>query len=450
QLDPTTTDAILTQSANKSYIDTKKDISGLETQLGQLSEFLTDKHPKIIGLKESIERKEQLLEVAEKQGIEQLLDRKDALLLKVSNTQELIKEWEQKSREAGRLVADHDNLKADVERLKELRNRLSDVTVNLDVSTSTSQVSISILETASEAAKSRPGILKALLTASLIGLLAGIGILFVLDRIDDRVNSFSEFRDYFEEEVLGQVPFEKEVAAGSDRIPLLQSDDERQVYSESFRNIRSSLMYMATDGERPKVILVTSAIPGEGKSTVACNLARTLAFSGASTLLIDGDIRKGVVHEEFKISKEKGLADVLEGAMEWKEAIQEVDLPSLSVISRGSPKKSIGELLIHPISSSIIKEMKSQYDHVIIDSPPVLAADDTPSLAPKVDGVIMVMRSSFTSSRLTQTSLDQLRQRQANIIGIVINCINTSLPDYYHYEYYRSYYQEPVTETKKS
>lgn len=437
------TTAILAESTRSPYLDTKQEIRALTTQLAQLSEFLQDSHPKIIAINEEIERQNTYLEIAQKQGIAELKQRKESLLVRISNHEEQIQQWETKALEAGRLVAEFERLSADVARLKELRDRLRDITVNLDVSTSTSQVRISILEEASPAAQVKSGILRSILTGSMVGLLLGSGILFLLDRIDDRINSFSEFRDYFEEEVLGQVPFEvTETRAG--RVPLLQPHDERQVYAESFRNIRSSLLYMATEGERPKVLLVTSAIPGEGKSTVAGNLARTLAFSGSRTLLVDADIRKGVLHEEFETEHEPGLAAVLEGAKHYADALCRTDLESLDLIPRGRPRGHIGELLIGPATPALLKQCQEDYEYIIIDSPPVLAADDTPSLAPKVDGVIMVMRTAFTSSRLTQTSLDQLRQRQARIVGMVLNCINTSLPDYYHYEYYRSYYQTPA------
>jgi succinoglycan biosynthesis transport protein ExoP len=438
------TEAILTENTRNPYLETMQAIRGLETQLVQLGEFLTEKHPKIIGLKEEIDRQTKLLEVSEKQGVQQLQSRREVLLVRIDNTKDLIKEWEKKSLEASRLVAQAENLRANVDRLKELRDRLKDVTVNLDVSTSTSQLSLSILESASPPAKVNPGVFKAILIGTMLGLLVGGGILFLLDRIDDRINSFSEFREYFDEEVLGQVPFED--SEPGERVPLLGSHDDRQIYAESFRNIRSSLHYMPTEGERPKTLLVTSAIPGEGKSTVASNLSRALAFTGSKVLLVDGDIRKGVMHDEFETELSPGLADVLEKGVSWRDAIKTTDLKSLDLMPRGRADSHIGELLLSEANTNFLKESKSEYDFVIIDSPPVLAADDTPSIAPKIDGIIMIMRTAFTSSRLTQTSLDQLRQRQANIVGVVVNCINTSLPDYYHYEYYRSYYHAPTEE----
>jgi polysaccharide biosynthesis transport protein len=113
---------------------------------------------------------------------------------------------------------------------------------------------------------------------------------------------------------------------------------------------------------------------------------------------------------------------------------------NLSFIPRGKTLLHVGELVLSPAADLLIKETKEAYDCVVYDSPPIMATDDTPSLAPKMDGVLMVMRASHTSSRLTHNSLDILYQRQVNVLGMIFNCIDTNLPDYYHYSYYKYYY----------
>src|SRR4030081_4143182 len=144
----------------------------------------------------------------------------------------------------------------------------------------------------------RPGLIKSLLIGLGIGALAGIAILLLLDRIDDRMASFGEFQHHFSENVLGQIPKEKTKG----RVTLLQPDDARHVFAESYRNVRSSLFFMPYEGPRPKTFLITSAVPNEGKSTVSANLAITVALSGAKTLLIDADLRRGTIREAFDIS----------------------------------------------------------------------------------------------------------------------------------------------------
>src|SRR4030081_873859 len=173
----------------------------------------------------------------------------------------------------------------------------------------------------------RPGLIKSLLIGLGCGALAGIAILFLLDRIDDRMASFGEFQHHFSENVLGQIPKEKTKG----KVTLLQPDDARHVFAESYRNIRSSIFFMPYEGPRPKTLLVTSAVPNEGKSTIASNLAITMALSGAKTLLIDGDLRRGAIREAFGLTSKIGFAEVLKGEVNWHEVIMPTTYANLFI-----------------------------------------------------------------------------------------------------------------------
>ncbi len=433
---------VLGDKPEMEYLKAKRSIRMLENELAKLGENLTEKHPKMIRLREMIADQTDLLGFYRSQSLDQLENRKETLKLQVQNTKAQMETWQQKALQSSRTMAEYGGMLADVERVKSLYDRLLDTTQNVDVSASVAQTTISILEPASPAISRKQGVAKALGTGLVLGLIVGCGILFIFDRIDDRVNSFTELRDHFEEEVLGQVPLEP--LGGEDRVALLQENDERQVYAEAFRNIRSSLMYMAVEGERPRSLIVTSAIPSEGKSTVSANLAITMGFAGSRTLLIDADLRKGLLNQDFGVSSSPGLVDALEQRAHWTQVVQDTGYPNLHFIARGHARSHIGELLIGPTAELFLKEIREQYDYMIFDTPPILAADDTPSLAPKIDGTLMVMRSAHTSSRMTQNSLDLLYQRQVNVLGLVFNCIDTQLPDYYHYQYYKSYYTKTI------
>jgi len=433
---------LLQQNQESEYLRAKRGIRLLENELERLQKKLTPQHPKIIRIQEDIKEQTELLDFYRSQSAEQLQSVKDRLQLEIKNMESQVETWQAKALETSRLIAEYSRLKADVERVKTLYERLLSTTQNVDVSTSVTTTTISILEPASPPVSKKQGVFKALGMGIVFGLLGGCGILFLLDRIDDRVNSFTELRDFFEEEVLGQVPLES--LDGAERVDLLEENDPRQVYSESFRNIRSSLMYMAVEGERPRTLLITSAIPSEGKSTVAANLAITMAFAGSKTLLIDADLRKGVLNQDLRTASEPGLAEALSRQLPWREAVKKTRFLNLDFIPRGHARSHIGELLIGQIADDFLKEIREAYDYVIFDTPPVLAADDTPTLAPKVEGTLMVMRSAHTSARMTQSSLDLLYQRQVRVLGLVFNCIDTQLPDYYYYQYYKSYYTQTI------
>jgi capsular exopolysaccharide synthesis family protein len=200
---------------------------------------------------------------------------------------------------------------------------------------------------------------------------------------------------------------------------------------------------MPYDGPRPKTLLVTSAVPNEGKSTISANLAITMALSGAKTLLVDGDLRRGAIREAFGLSSSIGFSEVLKQEVNWREVVVPTNYPSLFVLPRGKNLTQPSEHLLRDSTDTLLKELYEHYDYVIIDSPPVLAADDTTSLAPKVDATLFVVRLSYTSARLTRKSLELLYNRQVNVAGMILNFVDTSLPEYYYYQY-SEYYNTPA------
>jgi capsular exopolysaccharide synthesis family protein len=187
------------------------------------------------------------------------------------------------------------------------------------------------------------------------------------------------------------------------------------------------------------MLLVTSAIPGEGKSTVCSNLSITMAQAGARVLVVDADLRRGDLSELFSVDGKIGLSSVLRGELPWREAIQKTDYETLSLLTCGPVTNQSGELLFQPIMAKLLKEFREEFDLVIFNTSPILATDDTPTLAPQFDGAVMVMRSEFTSARLVRNSLNALYQRQVNVLGIVLNCLDSKMPDYHYYRYPKYY-----------
>ena len=324
--------------------------------------------------------------------------------------------------------------------MKTLYDRLTNNLKELNVSQSVESTDqVSIMEMAGPPVSVRPGLLKSLLIGLGCGAFAGIGILLLLDRIDDRMASFGEFQHQFSENVLGQIPKEKTKG----RVMLLQPDDARHVLAESYRNIRSSIFFMPYEGPRPKTLLITSSVPNEGKSTISSNLAITMALSGAHTLLIDGDLRRGTLCETFGASSKIGFSEVLKQEVNWREVVVPTSYPSLFLLPRGKTLGQPSEHLLRETTDQLLKEMYSHYDYIIIDSSPVLAADDSTSLAPKIDATLFVVRLSYTSARLIRKSLELLYNRQVNVPGVILNYVDTSLPEYYYYQY-SEYYNAPA------
>jgi succinoglycan biosynthesis transport protein ExoP len=428
------------------YLKAKQQVQLLKAERDTLAKDLRPKHPKILKLNDEVTKEERLIELYRQDTLERLETRRKSIGKQMENLQSNIKEWEAKALDLSQRLALFNRVKGKVDRLKTLYDRLTNNLKEIDVSQvvdSGGDQSVSVMEAATTPMSVRPGLIKSLLLGLGCGALAGIGILVLLDRIDDRMASFGEFQHHFSENVLGQIPKEKTKA----KVTLLQPEDARHIFAESYRNVRSSLFFMPYDGPRPKTFLITSAVPNEGKSTISANLAITFALSGARTLLIDGDLRRGALREAFGISSKIGFSEVLKQEVNWREVVVPTSTPNLFVLPRGRTLSQPSEHLLRDSTDALLREIYTQYDYILIDSSPVLAADDTTSLAPKIDATLFVVRLSYTSARLTKKGLELLYGRQVNVPGVILNFVDTSLPEYYYYQY-SEYYATPTSPTE--
>jgi len=421
------------------YLKARGAVQLLKAERDTLAKDLRPKHPKIIKLNDEIEKQEKLIELYRQDAVEKLDTRRKSIGKQMENLQANIKEWEKKALALSQQLAQFNRVKGKVDRQKQLYDRLTSNLKDVDMS----QVvdtgdQVGIMESATKPISVRPGLVMSLLVGLGFGAFAGLVILVLLDRIDDRMASFTEFQHYFTENILGQIPKEK----GKGKVTLLQPEDARHVFAESYRNVRSSIFFMPYEGPRPKTLLITSAVPNEGKSTVSSNLAITMALSGAKTLLIDGDLRRGALREDFDIHSKVGFAEVLKQEVNWREVVVPTSLSSLFVLPRGNTISQPSEHLLRESTDAFLKDIYNHYDYIIIDSSPVLAADDTTSLAPKIDATLFVVRLSHTSARLTRKALESLYNRQVNVPGVILNYVDTSLPEYYYYQY-AEYYNTP-------
>ena len=439
--------ASLVEGPQSEYIQTKRQLQRARARLEQLGKYLKPKHPKILALKDEITRGERKLEIVRQQSQESVAEKRQAIQLQVTNLEKLVAESETKALDVGRKMAEYEKMKSERDRQQQLYDRLLGTVQNVNVSQDVSQFDVNILERATPAISIKPGFVRSLLMGLGVGLILSGGLLFLLDRFNDRVATVVELCDHFTEPIYGQVPQETSDADG--RLALLTPQDTRHVYAESFRNIRSSLRFVGGEAKRNRVILVTSPTPGDGKSTTTANLALTLSFAtDGKVLLIDGDLRRGGLHRLFGLEGEPGLAEVLGGQAEWRKVVQATPYQNLFFVSAGEPAGHPGELFFSASCENLLRELKGEYETVVIDTAPVLAVDDTPSLAPKVDGTLIIYRAGRTSCRLMRNSLEALYSRNAKVLGIIFNGVDPKQPEYGYYKYTEYYYSKTVSRKK--
>lgn len=427
-------------NADAEYILAKRVVDKLRAERDEFGIYMRPKHPKMIELNRQIERQDNLLKIFRRQTVSQLLDRKRILQAELDNLMEVISDWETKALKYSSLLAEFERLNSRLDSIKKLETGLSSSMESLDVNRNIDQDTVTILQQASNPQEPTQNKRKAILSGLALGIGGGIAILFIAAVLDNRMVSVDDVTKRFDQPILGILPLQK---GASGTVDLLDSKDDRFMFAESCRNIRSSLLFMDSQGPPPQCILITSSIPAEGKSTLAANLSITLAFASSRTLLIDCDLRRGHLHKEFSLSNERGVAELVEDDLSVDEVIQQTKVEGLDFIPCGMYPGRPGELLMSTKFESVVAELRTRYDYIIFDCPPVLATDDTPSFATRSDALLFLIRSNYTHYRQVKASMDILELRGTQARGLILNFVDRHEPNHYYYKYYDYYSAAP-------
>jgi capsular exopolysaccharide synthesis family protein len=296
-----------------------------------------------------------------------------------------------------------------------------------------------------------PARLRNIIIAFALALVAGIGLAFLLDYLDDTVKSMDDVDRYIHLPALALIPSvrsEKRLrgavpeAKPGDSTALAMVGDVRSPIAESYRHLRTSLL-LSSAGTPPKTILVTSSQPSEGKTTTAINTAFMLAQTGADVLIIDCDLRRPRLHAHFNLPNTRGLTNFLSGESEVEELLQPYDkLPKLKVLTSGPIPPNPAELLGSEEMRRLLSSLGEKFTHIIVDSPPAISFTDASILSTFVDGVILVVHGGRSSRAVVRRAKQQLLDVGAHIFGVVLNNVKVEKTrDYYYAGYYSGYYK---------
>jgi capsular exopolysaccharide synthesis family protein len=280
-----------------------------------------------------------------------------------------------------------------------------------------------------------PNTRKDLITAILAGLTLALGLVFGIEYLDDSVKTPDDVTKRLRLPLLGLVP-----AVRGERVPLL-TEAVPHDFGEAFRSLRTSLVFTA-GGDQPRVVVVTSSQPLEGKTTTACNLAYALAFGGSRVLLIDADMRRPGMHKATGLQNALGLSHLLAGQSRVREVVQRTPEPNLFVITAGLTPPNPSELLSSERMDCLLANLASgPFDWVVIDTPPVLAVTDAVILAQKAGGVVFVIGSEMTRRAHAERALETLQSGRARGVGAVLNRVDFDRNKYYYARYYGYHYK---------
>lgn len=296
----------------------------------------------------------------------------------------------------------------------------------------TSPVALSVIKPAkAPATPSAPNTRANLLAGFAIGIALGVGAAVLRTTMDNRIRSESDLRRTTGLPLLGGIAFHPEAV----KEPLLSRSAPQSPRSEAFRQLRTNLQFANVSG-RARTVLVTSSLPGEGKSTTAANLSIALAQAGVSVCLVDADLRRPMMSEYLGLDSNAGLTTALLGRSDLHDLLQPWGEDNLFVLTSGQIPPNPSELLGSAEMKSLVTRLEQRFDMVIIDTPPLLPVTDAAVLSQHVGGVVIVAGSQKLRHQDLEKSLAALTMVGANMLGVVLNQLPAKGPDSYAYSYY--------------
>ena len=282
-----------------------------------------------------------------------------------------------------------------------------------------------------------------LAAGSFLGFVLGLTIALILEAMDTNLKTITDIEQMLQLPLLAAIP----AVDTEDLLPskfreyaVSKGSSSWSRIAEALRGMRTSIL-LSSPGSPPKVLIITSTRPAEGKSSVATLTAITFALNGSRVLLIDSDLRRPSVHLRFRMGKGLGLSSVLSGKAKPREAIVEwADLPNLHILPSGPVPPLPSELLGSRQMEELLETLRPDYDFIFIDTPPVLAVTDASILGRLADAAVLIIRYGATQRQVVQRCIDLLDRSGAHLLGVAVNAVDFNAPEYSEY-YGRKYYE---------
>ena len=263
-----------------------------------------------------------------------------------------------------------------------------------------------------------------------LGLVLGVGLAILRDVLDNTVKDRETLEGITGAGIVGSIPLDKERRAQ----PAISFENDNSGTAEAFRKLRTNLQFLAIDNP-PRVIVLTSSVPSEGKSTTAINLALALAEAEHNVVLVDGDMRRPTLHKYLDLIGPVGFSTVLSGAASLDDALQKTRFPGLTVLTSGAIPPNPSELLGSQSARKLLNELRSSFDYVVVDSTPLLAVTDAAILAAASDGVLIMARFGQTKREQLTHAVGNLESVGAPLLGAVFTLVPTRGGTSYNYSY---------------
>jgi polysaccharide biosynthesis transport protein len=425
----------------------KTELANLQREQTRLSETFGERHPDMVRVRAQLRTTEEKLRAEVANVVKSVENDYQTARQQEANLQASLDALKRDALDVNRKAIEYGVLKREVESNQQFFRDTLNRSKETGLESELRATNVRINEKAERGVQIAPRRGMNLGMGLLVGLGLGIGLTLLFDHLDNTLKTPEDVKQHLGLPFLGVVP---DVAArGSDKnapkpSPLILRNPKSAV-AEAYRVLRTNLVFTSAE-TAGRVIVVTSANPGEGKTTTTINIAASLAQTGARVLAVEADLRRPSMSQHFGANKAPGLTDLIVGKSEATQAIHTTRYKGLMLLPCGYVPPNPAELLGSARMKDILRALRTHYDWVIIDTPPVLAMADTPVLCPIVDGVVLIVAAETSGRPAVNRAVDQILGVGGKIIGVVLNKVDLERNAYYYGqyygEYYRSYYAE--------
>ena len=436
----------LLETLRAKQVELKIQAADLNTQFGP-------SYPKLAQLNGQLKEIDVQIQAEMKKIASKLRGQYTAALQRENMLHDALEKQKQEANKLNESAIEYNLLKRDAETYRTLYEGLLQKLKEAGVSAGLKSNNFRIVDAArTPTVPIEPNVPRNLMFAVVLGLASGVGLAFLLEGMDNTVRTTEQAQMISGLASMGMIPLGSRaareklnpkrltIASSKEAVELVTQSRPQSQMAESYRALRTSLL-LSNLGAPPKVIMVTSALPQEGKTTTSINTAVVLAQKGVRVLLIDADLRRPSIHKTLGMGPQTGLSNVLTGSATLDQAITRSSvLPNLSVLPAGTPPPNPAELLASTNMRDVLLKLREEYDHIVIDTPPSLSVTDAVVLSPRADAVVLVIRSGQTSKQALRRSRDVLTQVNAKVVGVLLNAVDLRSPDYYYYYEYKTKY----------
>ena len=427
---------------NKLVGEIRKMEVDLYTSMSELSKKYGQNHPKMVAIKLELEDLEKRKITTVNQIINSLRNEYELALAREESLKNALDQQKKESLRMNKMAIQYGVLQREAESSRNmydlLINRFKETSLTEEMKTG----NIRIIDRAEVPKKPvRPKTKQNIILALFVGLSFGTGLAFLIELLDNTFKSPDEVKQYLDIPYLGAIPDFTKTMVSDDSVDelLIANSPKGSIVGESFRGLRTSILFSTTTDKKPQTLMVTGSVVDEGKTVIASNLAITMAHAGFRTILMDCDMRRPKIHHLLKHHNDYGLSNYLTGTDEADISILISDIQNLDIISCGVVPPNPSELINSTKMRSLIETLCKDYACIIIDTPPVSVVSDAIALTPVVDGAIIVIRAGLTPMHALRNTIDKLNAANCQILGSVLNGVTENRQNSYYYQQYELY-----------